>query len=164
MLAFRIAGSVVAIGLIAVSVLMNFRFGQLLGKTEWDGLIYGLTGACADGLKTLLPFVIAGAWTARRIGSATAAGLLFLIFTAYSVTSGLGLAAINRSELAGGRSHAMTQYQVIKDQLDAKRRERQSLGGFRAAGAVAAELRQIETQPLWLGSKGCTEIDGRHDC
>lgn len=93
-----IFGVPVVLGLIAISVTMNFRFGLLLGRSENDGLVYALASACADILKCLLPIALAWSWQRGRYLVMFAlvmfaGGILFLIFTAYSVASSLGLPA-----------------------------------------------------------------------
>jgi hypothetical protein len=46
-----IFGVPVVLGLTAVSVVMNFRFGLLLGRSEGDGLVYAFASGCADIFK-----------------------------------------------------------------------------------------------------------------
>ena len=73
-------GTIVSIGLIAVSTIMNFRFGQVLGTTPLDGLIYGTASACVDGFKVILPFVMIWAWQRRQVLAICASVVLFTTF------------------------------------------------------------------------------------
>lgn len=157
-LVMRSVGVLVTLGLIAVSVMMNFRFGQSLGRTEWDGLVYGLASACADGFKVILPFAIMSAWTARRRFAATAGAALWLVFTAYSMTSSLGHSAVNRAETAGERKHHIADYQHVRRSLEVKLREREALPAARPLGAVEAQLRIAQASHRFERTQRCTEV------
>ena len=82
---------------------MNWRFGYSLGKTEFDGLIYGSASAAADCLKALVPFFFFAAVRNRMWSQAAASAVVWLVVTAYSLTSALGHAALNRMDTAGQR-------------------------------------------------------------
>lgn len=157
----RSVGAIVTIGLIAVSLMMNFRFGQSLGRTEWDGLVYGLASACADGFKVILPFAIMAAWRSTRVLAAGVGATLWLVFTAYSFTSSLGHSAVNRAETTGIKRHEIATYQDLRRSLEVKQRERERLPEHRPEAAVAAAIASAEAQPRHGSSKACTDIVGR---
>lgn len=157
----RIVGTVVTVGLIAVSLMMNFRFGQSLGRTEWDGLVYGLASACADGFKVILPFAIMAAWRSRRVLAAGVGGALWLVFTAYSMTSSLGHSAVNRAETSGIKRHEIATYQDLRRTLEVRLREREKLAEHRPAAAVEAAIGAAEISPRWISSKKCSDVFGR---
>lgn len=157
----RSVGLLVTLGLIAVSVMMNFRFGQSLGRTEWDGLVYGMASGCADGFKVILPFAIAMAWRSSRILAATVGSALWLVFTAYSMTSSLGHSAANRSEVAGGKRHEIATYQDLRRALEVKQREREQLPAFRPVATVQAEIAATEQNRKWSWSKQCEQATTR---
>ncbi len=158
----RSVGVLVTLGLIAVSVMMNFRFGQSLGRTEWDGLVYGLASACADGFKVILPFAIMAAWTGRRRFAASAGAALWLVFTAYSMTSSLGHSAVNRAESAGERKHQIADYQHVRRSLEVKLRERESLPTARPIVALEAQLKIAQGSHRFERTQRCTDV-GRID-
>ena len=54
--ALGVLGVLAAGVLLAVSCAMNWRFGFSLGRTEFDGQIYGAASAAADCMKALVPF------------------------------------------------------------------------------------------------------------
>lgn len=157
----RSVGAIVTIGLIAVSLMMNFRFGQSLGRTEWDGLVYGLASTCADGFKVILPFAIMAAWRSARVFAAGLGAILWLVFTAYSFTSSLGHSAVNRAETAGIKRHEIATYQDLRRSLEVKQRERERLPEHRPAAAVAAAITSAEAQSRYGSSKACADIVGR---
>ena len=90
--------------LLAVSAAMNWRFGFSLGKTEFDGQIYGAASAAADCFKALVPFFLFAAIKNRMWSQAAAAAVVWVVVTAYSLTSALGHAALNRLDTAGTRA------------------------------------------------------------
>lgn len=153
----RTIGVLVTLGLIAVSVMMNFRFGQSLGRTEWDGLVYGLASGCADGFKVILPFAIVSAWRANRRVAAGAGSALWLVFTAYSMTSSLGHSAVNRAETAGQRRHEMAGYQDLRRELEVKLKERERLPNFRPLAAVEVERTAAQRSPYYERTDKCKE-------
>lgn len=160
-LVLRITAFVVTTGLIAVSLMMNFRFGQSLGRTEWDGLVYGLASLCADGFKVVLPFAIAQAWQARRWLATAVGAALWLAFTTYSMTSSLGHSAVNRSEVSGARQMAISGYADIRQSLAAKQKERAALATVRPGDTIEADLKALELKPLWRWSKSCADAGNR---
>lgn len=153
----RIIGTSVSLGLIVVSLMMNFRFGQSLGRTEWDGLVYGLASACADGFKVILPFAIMAAWGNRRRFAAAIGAALWLVFTAYSMTSSLGHSAVNRAETAGTKRHQIANYKDLRRSMELKLQEREKLPPFRAQEALEAEVTTARQNGAFERSAGCTD-------
>lgn len=153
----RMVGVVVTLGLVFVSLVMNFRFGQSLGRTEWDGMVYGLASVCADGFKVILPFAIMAAWTTQRRFAATVGAALWIIFTAYSMTSSIGHSAVNRAETRGEKQHHVSTYQDLRRSIDVKMLEREKLPSFRPLASVDAELKAARASGSFERTSGCTE-------
>jgi hypothetical protein len=150
-----IFGVPVVLGLIAISVVMNFRFGMLLGRSENDGLVYALASACADILKCLLPIVLAWSWQRGRYLVMFAGSILFLIFTAYSVASSLGYAAINRAERSGHLAAEMSRHRDLRSELDQKAAQRAGLPAFRPSAALEAEMLALRQHARWVATSEC---------
>ena len=102
--ALGVLGVLAAGVLLAVSAAMNWRFGFSLGRTEFDGQIYGAASAAADCMKALVPFFFFAAIRNRMWSQAAASALVWVVVTAYSLTSALGHAALNRFDTAGQRA------------------------------------------------------------
>ena len=151
-----IFGVPVVLGLIAISVTMNFRFGLLLGRSENDGLVYASASACADILKCLLPIVLAWSWHRRRYLVMCAGALLFLIFTAYSVASSLGYAAINRAERSGHLAAEMSRHRDLRAELDQKLAQRGRMPAFRPTATLEAELIASRQHARWAATSECS--------
>lgn len=150
-------GVVVSVGLISVSIMMNFRFGQMLGKTELDGVIYGIASGCADGFKVILPFTAAWAWRNNRYLAALASVTLFIIFSAYSITSSLGFSATNRAETSGARIKVATEYKYLRREFDRAVKERDRLAEFRPTAALQGLIRAKQQHFRWSRTSECAE-------
>lgn len=159
--ALGVLGVLAAGVLLAVSAAMNWRFGFSLGKTELDGQIYGAASAAADCLKALVPFFFFAALRNRMWSQAAAAALVGVVVTAYSLTSALGHAALNRLDTTGQRAVEAVAYKDLR--ADLKRAEEQ-LGWIpqhRPALTVQSELDSAKTQRAWAFTKGCAEVTGK---
>jgi hypothetical protein len=152
-----IIGTPVVFGLIAVSVILNSRFGTLLATAGEDKLVYGIASGCADLLKGVLPFVIAWGWAHRKWLVAFAASVLFVTFTAYSVTSSLGFAALNRDATSGKRQAVIERQQHLRSELARKQQERAALPTARPAATIDGELAAARQHARWDSTQGCVK-------
>jgi hypothetical protein len=159
--ALGVLGVLAAGVLLAVSAAMNWRFGYSLGKTELDGFIYGSASAAADCLKALVPFFFFAALRNRMWSQAAASALVWVVVTAYSLTSALGHAALNRMDIAGQRA---IQAQSYKDhRADLKRAQDQLswIPQHRPPATVQSELDGLKNRREWNWTNGCTEVKGK---
>ena len=156
-----VLGVLAAAVLLAVSAAMNWRFGYSLGKTEMDGVIYGAASAAADCFKALVPFFFFAAIRNRMWSQAAASAVVWVVVLAYSLTSALGHAALNRLDTAGQRAAHAQSYQDLR--ADLKRAEDQMswIPQHRPAQSVQAELEGMKTQKAWGWSNGCAEVKGK---
>jgi hypothetical protein len=159
--ALGVLGVLAASVLLAVSAAMNWRFGYTLGKTELDGIIYGSASAAADCLKALVPFFFFAALRNRMWSQAAASALVWVVVTAYSLTSALGHAALNRMDTAGQR---VIEAQSYKDhRADLKRAQDQLswIPQHRPAATVQSELDGLKNRREWNWTNGCTDVKGK---
>jgi hypothetical protein len=159
--ALGILGVVAAGILLVVSAAMNYRFGFSLGKTAWDGQIYGAASAAADCFKALIPFFFFAALRNRMWSQAIAAALVWTVVVAYSMTSALGHAALNRLDTTGQRAVEAAAYKDLR--ADSKRAQEQLtwIPAHRPAETVAAELNVLKAQRYWVVTKDCTLVTGK---
>jgi hypothetical protein len=159
--ALGILGVVAAGILLVVSAAMNYRFGFSLGKTAWDGQIYGAASAAADCFKALIPFFFFAALRNRMWSQAIAAALVWTVVVAYSMTSALGHAALNRLDTTGQRAVEAAAYKDLR--ADSKRAQEQLtwIPAHRPAETVAAELNVLKAQRYWVLTKDCTLVTGK---
>jgi hypothetical protein len=155
---------VIAAGvLLAVSAAMNWRFGFSLGKTELDGQIYGAASAAADCFKALVPFFFFAAIRNRMWSQAGASAVVWVVVMAYSLTSALGHAALNRLDTSGQRAVQAASYKDLR--ADLKRAEDQAgwVPQHRPAQTVQSELDGLKNQRAWGWTNGCTDVNGKHN-
>ncbi len=143
-----ILGALAAIVLLFVSAAMNWRFGFILGKTELDAHIYGAASAAADGLKALLPFFVMWAFRQRLFIHILAGSMLWVVCTAYSLSSAIGFAALNRQDTAGARVVEATNYQDLRAELDRAKKKLSWVPKHRSVGEVDADLKALLAQPI----------------
>jgi hypothetical protein len=149
--------------LLAVSAAMNWRFGFQLGRTEMDGQIYGAASAAADCLKALVPFFFFAAIRNKVWSQAAASALVWVVVTAYSMTSALGHAALNRFDSTGHRAQAAQAYQDLR--VDLKRAEEQSgwIPQARPYAAVQGDIEGLKAQGAWKWTNGCKDVSSKSE-
>ena len=159
--ALGVLGVIAAGILLAVSAAMNYRFGFSLGKTALDGEIYGAASAAADCFKALIPFFFFAALRNRMWSQAFAAALVWTVVVAYSMTSALGHAALNRLDTTGQRAVEAAAYKDLR--ADSKRAQEQLtwVPAHRPTDTVAAELNVIKAQRYWVVTRECTSVTGK---
>ena len=159
--ALGVFGIMAAGVLLAVSAAMNWRFGYSLGRTELDGMIYGAASVAADGLKALIPFFLFAAIRNRMWSQAAAAALVGIVVTAYSLTSALGHAALNRFDTAGHRMVEAQTYQDLRGDLKRAQDQLSWIPQHRPAAAVQGEIEALKSQRAWTFTQACTDITGK---
>ncbi|MEO1720716.1 MAG: hypothetical protein AAFR23_10895, partial [Pseudomonadota bacterium] len=141
---------------------MNWRFGFYLGTTELDGFIYGSASAAADVMKALIPFLIVAAWRNKMWSQMAASAVVWLVVTAYSLTSALGHAALNRQDTAGQRVAQATTYTNLQSDLERAKQQLSWVPQHRPAATVQSELTGKQAHKAWGWSRGCTRVKGRY--
>jgi len=158
-------GLLAASALVVVSAAMNWRFGFSLGKTEFDGQVYGLASVAADCLKAIVPFLIIYAWKTRKWAQALAGVALAIICTGYSITSSIGFAAVNRADNTGQRMIEASNYKDVRAELKRLEDKLSWMPKHRPANAVIADLERVKsTQVKMRGKKRSTVEALTNDC
>ena len=158
--ALGVLGVLAAGVLLAVSAAMNWRFGFSLGRTELDGQIYGAASAAADCMKALVPFFFFAAIRNRMWSQAAASALVWVVVTAYSLTSALGHAALNRFDSAGHRAATVAAYKDHRVDLARAEEQLTWIPQHRPAQTVQAEIDALKSDRAWVWTKECTEVTG----
>ncbi len=170
------AGVLIAVGFLLASASANYLFGLDLGRTRWEGQLYGLVGILAVGMNAVAPFFLSWAHAACRRMVATAVALLWLLCLVYSTTSALGFAAQNREFIAETRGLAREAYEDTRRELidlesrrsSARRKERAILDQrIDAARQRLADLRDVrpatvDAQSTFLSALTLGVIEPRH--
>jgi hypothetical protein len=140
---------------------MNWRFGFSLGKTELDGQIYGAASAAADCFKALTPFFFFAAVRNRMWSQAAASVVVWVVVTAYSLTSALGHAALNRHDTAGQRAFEAQSYKDLRADMKRAQDQLSWIPQHRPAATVHGELEGLKNQRAWSWTKGCTDVNSK---
>ncbi len=156
--ALGVLGVLAAGVLLAVSAAMNWRFGFSLGRTEFDGQIYGAASAAADCMKALVPFFFFAAIRNRIWSQAAASALVWTVVMAYSLTSALGHAALNRSDSTGQRAADVQTYKDHRADLARAQEQLSWIPQHRPAQAVQADIETVKNERRWRMSSGCTDV------
>jgi hypothetical protein len=133
-------GTVVAAGFLAASATANYLFGASLGRSDWEGCLYGAVGVLAVAMNALAPFYLSWALAETRRAKAAGIGCLWLLCLAYSTSSALGFATQNREGTAFAQ-------QVSHDAYEDTRRE----------------LLDLETRRSISSKKDKARLDGKID-
>jgi hypothetical protein len=139
---------------------MNWRFGFSLGRTEFDGQIYGAASAAADCMKALVPFFFFAALRTKMWSQAAASALVWVVVMAYSLTSALGHAALNRLDTAGKRAATAQTYKDHRADLKRAQEQLSWVPQHRPAQAVQSDIDVLKSERAWRWSKGCTKVTG----
>jgi hypothetical protein len=152
-----------AIAVLIVSMVMNFRFGHSLGKTEFDALIYGAASVAADGFKALSPFVFFAALRSRAWAVAVAAFFVWIVTTGYALTGALGHSLLNRVETTGARVLAQEQHKDLRSDLKRNMDQLSWIPPHRAAEAVKGDIEahRSKNMLLWSYSEECVRPEGK---
>ena len=158
--ALGVLGVLAAGVLLAVSAAMNWRFGFSLGRTEFDGQIYGAASAAADCMKALVPFFFFAALRTKMWAQAAASALVWVVVMAYSLTSALGHAALNRLDTAGQRAATVQTYKDHRADLTRAKEQLSWIPQHRPAQAVQSDIAAFKSEKPWRWTKGCTKVKG----
>ena len=158
--ALGVLGVLAAGVLLAVSAAMNWRFGFSLGRTEFDGQIYGAASAAADCMKALVPFFFFAALRTKMWSQAAASALVWVVVMAYSMTSALGHAALNRLDTAGQRGATVQTYKDHRADLKRAQEQLSWIPQHRPAQTVQSQIDSVKADKAWRWTKGCTKVTG----
>jgi hypothetical protein len=158
--ALGVLGVLAAGVLLAVSCAMNWRFGFSLGRTEFDGQIYGAASAAADCMKALVPFFFFAAMRNRMWSQAVASAIVWLVVTSYSLTSALGHAALNRLDTAGQRTATADNYKDHRADLSRAQEQLSWIPQHRPAQAVQADIDALKDDRAWAYTESCGKVSG----
>ena len=158
--ALGVLGVLAAGVLLAVSCAMNWRFGFSLGRTEFDGQIYGAASAAADCMKALVPFFFFAAIRNKMWSQAAASALVWVVVTSYSLTSALGHAALNRLDTAGQRTATADNYKDHRADLARAQEQLSWIPQHRPAQAVQADIDAVKDERAWTGTEQCSKVTG----
>jgi hypothetical protein len=149
-------GGLVVMGLVIISVFVNFWFGTLLssGQERW---LYGAIFGLLDALKTVLVPAAGLAIAAGAFWKGRVAFVVFVLLSTLSFSAEVGLYSTTKNEVVGDAKAAHAAYvQAIADKT-ALKEKLASLGHIRAAGAIQADISAKRLDRLYARSKECMD-------
>ena len=123
-----IAVTLAAFALAGVGITMNGWFARSLGASDIAGLLFLAIGVAADGVALAIPACCARLWQARQRLIAAVGWLVWLMTFIFAVTSGIGFASLNISDVTEKRASRVTPAVVtaqnaLTDAMTARDRE-----------------------------------------
>ena len=104
-------------------------------------------------MKALVPFFFFAAVRNRMWSQAAASALVWVVVTAYSLTSALGHAALNRFDSAGKRAATVETYNEHRADLARAKEQLSWIPQHRPAQAVQADIDGLTTSGLGPGPR-----------
>ena len=147
-----------SLSLIVFSVMLNFRFGYRLAEADGDGWLYGGFAACADAFKGMLPFLMTIAWRNGHRLATVVGGIMFALFTTFSLTAEIGLAAQIRDQGTSLRSVGAERYADLRGEMTRLQTSLAALGTPRPSKAIEEERRAILATPVGEGKRTVDDI------
>src|SRR5581483_3497379 len=142
--------------MIASSAAMNFMFLSSLGRTPIEGRILGCVSVSADTLKAIMPVFLAWGAAARRWPYVAAAGIVFVVTFAVSLSSALGYVATNRGSVLSARAEAAHRIRRIEAEMKEVNDRARSLPAHRPVGVVDAAIGVLTIDRRWLTTRECS--------
>lgn len=156
-----------AVAFIAVSATMNAMFLASLGRTGTEAGLLAAVSLASDGVKAVLPVLIARAITLRAWGHGVAAALMLVVVVALSLASGMGYAALTRDGATAMRESKVTILLARKQELRDIDAQFGALAPARPAAVVEVELSSVKLDRRWISTNSCEEHgtgSGRQFC
>ena len=146
---FGIAG---ALGLVAISALLNYRFGVRLGGTdEFEQQLYGAALGFADVLKALMPFCFIIAAAKKDWLAAVAAALFFTVASVSSFYAGVGLASEHRLANEGQNRDVLAERARLEAEQARLEGRLTALGALGTSAEVQNAIEAAYAQPYARG-------------
>jgi hypothetical protein len=144
-----------ALTLIAASGLMNWVFMTSLGRSEFEQHILGAVSLAVSAFIALLPTLLLWAWREGRTLYMALGLPVFIAFAAFSLSSAIGFAALNRGSLDENRALATARLGQVKRMIEATASSLKDLEAVRTVPVVREVLRGLEQDRRWQWSKSC---------
>jgi hypothetical protein len=149
-----LVGVLGSLGLVAISALLNYRFGFRLGGTdEVERQLYGLGFGFADVVKALMPFCFALALTKKDWVAAVGAALFFAVASVSSFYAGIGLAAEHRLANAGANTGILDNRKNLQTEQKRLETRLETIGHLGTPKEVENAIEAAYAQPYAAGQR-----------
>ncbi|MCV0370979.1 hypothetical protein [Filomicrobium sp.] len=148
------AGVVGSLGLVAVSAVLNYRFGiRLGGQDEVERHLYGFGLGLADIVKALMPFCLALAVGKRDWLAALGAGVFLVVASVSSFYAGIGLAAEHRLANAGNNQSVIDRRNNLQAEQKRLQGRLEAIGQVGTHQEVENAIEAAYAQPYGRGKR-----------
>lgn len=148
-------GLMASLVILLASVFMNYLFLSSMGKTPFEGHVFGAVSAAADILKALLPFFIAWGWHQRHLSVAVPGFMIWLLFACFSLLSAIGFSAQNRSVVTEMSQDQRSLKVHFKTGIKAIKTQRTKLGSHRSINVIKEAISHHQQNIRWQSTKNC---------
>jgi hypothetical protein len=150
----------IAIGLLAVGLVMNARFASSFGQTIEAAVLLASIGLAVDLLAVMLPTVAGQFWQRRAFGASGIAWMIWVAALVMTALAAMGFASTNIGDSVAGRAKVASETASLTERIDRLRQERRSITEVRAVAAIEAELQQAQpgAQGVWRVTSGCRDV------
>lgn len=150
-------GIVCSLAAILASMAMNYVFMYEMGKTVVESQIYGWLSVAFDGLKSILPILIAAAFASGKFIKGLTGSVIFTFLVGFALLSAIGFAAGNRGAIVGSREAVTTQYKAATESLKISRSLLAEIKTKRSSKSISANMEAARQEKRWRSTKGCTD-------
>lgn len=145
-----------AVTLIAASAVMNYSFSVTLGRTPFEGQVFGFIALAVDVLKAALVVFIAMAARDARRTFVIVGCCAFALFTLASLLAAAGFTAQSRKTTSDGRSNAAALLQRARSDLASLEAKLRAIPSHRAASIVEDALQAATADRRFAQAQDCT--------
>lgn len=130
----------VSVGLIFVSITLNGRMAYRSADTVLDAWIYAVAAGLGDALKAYAPFAAFAGYRNRDWVAVVAAGLVFVVISAFTFSAEFGFALLHRTERQAERATQVERRSDLRERYTRVRDTLSSLGSQRSLEEIDAAL------------------------
>ena len=151
-------GVALLLGFMIVAGIMNWQYGQSLGRTEVDQWIFAAVGIGIDMAKMLLPFFCwwsfcHGRWLAGVLAVSALTGCIML-----SIAGLAGYVDLNRAATTGTLLSKRDTATSVRLDIARITQQRADLGRVEPLDVIVHKLDVLKRDARWRSSKHCVDI------
>ena len=151
-------GVALSLGFMIVAGIMNWQYGQSLGRTEVDQWIFAAVGIGIDMAKMLLPFFCWWSFCHRRWVAFVLTGGALVGCITLSVAGLAGYVDLNRAATTGTLLSKRDTAASVRSDLARITQQRADLGRVEPLDVIVHKLDVLKRDARWRSSKHCSDI------
>lgn len=147
--------ALVSIAFIVLAAIMNWKFGESLGRSPFDQTLFAAVGLGVDIAKMLLPFLVYWAIKNRRLVVALLAGICLVAVITYSVAGLAGYVDLARAAVTGNVTTKKDAAVDLRTTLRRKQAQLAELTVQEPPSVIESRLARLRQDTRWQASKDC---------